>query len=139
MVQSFDHDFLQEFESINQASNLARKDGLQKEIPTIYLHNYFYNEMLCTNEKMASKNEMGQGSHLQIHHCTPELVQLMKAAGKIVAVWVDGDAPPELYAENDEFYQRVYDLGVDMLTTDYPLYAEKVIQRHHEQQQKPLS
>ena len=49
---------------------------------------------------------------------------MMHDNGKIVAVWVDkvGD-----YEEDEEFYQRVYDLGIDMLTTDYPERADATL------------
>jgi glycerophosphoryl diester phosphodiesterase len=40
--------------------------------------------------------------------------------GMIVSIWVDTTAPKELYEENEAFYKRAYDLGVDMITTDYP-------------------
>ena len=48
------------------------------------------------------------------------MVREMHRNGKIVAVWVDDTAPKDLYSENDEFYHKLYDLGVDMVTTDYP-------------------
>ena len=38
----------------------------------------------------------------------------MHANGKIVAVWLDKDGP---YEEDDSFYQTVYDLEIDMLTS----------------------
>lgn len=47
----------------------------------------------------------------------------MHEAGKIVIIWIDKTVPKEIYEENDDFYRKVYDLGVDMLTTDYPLRA----------------
>ena len=47
----------------------------------------------------------------------------MHASGKLVAVWIDLSAPKDLYFEGVDFYRRVYDLGVDMLTTDYPKEA----------------
>ena len=62
----------------------------------------------------------GSGSHLQISSLTQEMVREMHRNGKIVAVWVDDTAPKDLYSENDEFYHKLYDLGVDMVTTDYP-------------------
>lgn len=46
----------------------------------------------------------------------------MHDAGKIVAVWFDGDGP---YREDSNYYKRIYELGVDMLTTDWPSAAEK--------------
>jgi len=55
----------------------------------------------------------------------------MHKNGKIVAVWIDGLAPKELYEENKEFYQKVYDLQIDMLTTDYPLEANQILNDYH--------
>ena len=69
----------------------------------------------------------GSGSHLQIQSVTPEIVQEMHKHGKIVAVWVDLTAPKDLYEENDVFYQRLYDMGIDMLTTDHPLRAQQAL------------
>lgn len=66
---------------------------------------------------MASPDQQGNGSHLLIVHVTPELVQSMHKAGKIVAVWVYADPN---YVEDEEFYKKLYDLEVDMLTTDHP-------------------
>ena len=41
----------------------------------------------------------------------------MHKNGKIVAVWVDTAAD---YKEDDEFYRIIYEMSVDMLTTDWP-------------------
>ncbi len=49
------------------------------------------------------------------------LVNELHENGKIVAVWIDSSV--DIYQENDDFYRKIYDLGVDMLTTDYPLKA----------------
>lgn len=58
---------------------------------------------------------------------TSEIVEEMHIHGKIVAVWVDTTAPKDLYEENDDFYKRLYDMGVDMLTTDHPIRAQEVL------------
>ena len=42
---------------------------------------------------------------------------------KMVAVWVDLITPEDFYVENDDFYKQIYDLGIDMLTTDNCLKA----------------
>jgi len=55
----------------------------------------------------------------------------MHENNKIVAVWVDLDAPKELYVDNEDFYRKVYDLQIDMLTTDQPLHAQDVLIEHH--------
>jgi glycerophosphoryl diester phosphodiesterase len=65
----------------------------------------------------------GSGSHMQISSLTAKIVQEMHKNGKIVAIWVDTSAPKDLYEENDVFYKRLYDMGVDMLTTDHPIRA----------------
>lgn len=69
----------------------------------------------------------GSGSHLQISSVTAEIVQEMHKNGKIVAVWVDLTTPKHLYEENDAFYKRLYDMGVDMLTTDHPVSAQQAL------------
>lgn len=66
----------------------------------------------------------GKGSHLQITHVTADLVNKMHANGKIVAVWIDLG---EDYEEDEDFYKSVYDLGIDMLTTDHPEVAHQVL------------
>lgn len=48
----------------------------------------------------------------------------MHSAGKVVIIWIDKSVPKDVYEENDDFYRKVYDLGVDMLTTDFPLRAQ---------------
>lgn len=55
----------------------------------------------------------------------------MHANGKIVAVWIETNQ--DQYTEDEEFYKQIYDLKVDMLTTDHPLQAHKALQRYHEQ------
>lgn len=70
----------------------------------------------------------GKGSHFQITHVTPDLVNKMHANGKIVAVWIDLE---EAYEEDEDFYKNVYDLGIDMLTTDHPEVAHEVLQTYH--------
>ena len=82
----------------------------------------------------------GSGCHAQIQSLTPEIVDKMHSSGKIVAVWIDTTAPKELYEENEAFYQNLYDLGVDMLTTDHPTRANEILQRyHHECENKKLN
>ena len=51
----------------------------------------------------------------------------MHRSGKIVVVWIDLDAPKDLYEENEAFYKNLYDLGVDMLTTDHPTKANEIL------------
>ena len=60
----------------------------------------------------------------------------MHSHGKIVGVWVDTTVPPSIYEENTTFYERLYDLGVDMLTTDYPIEANKALCEYHSKQSK---
>ena len=54
----------------------------------------------------------------------------MHEAGKMVAIWVDASIP-EIYSENSDFYKKIYDLGVDMLTTDHCLEAHKILTAYH--------
>lgn len=124
MVQSFDHEILGEFENFNKNN--------QQKVNTIYLQNYYYDVPLNkTIDELTSKDGQGAGSHFQINYVTKELVERMHAAGKIVIIWIDQTVPKEVYEENDDFYRKVYDLGVDMLTTDYPLRAQQVINKYH--------
>ena len=55
----------------------------------------------------------------------------MHSHGKIVGVWVDTTVPSSVYEENVSFYQKLYDLGVDMLTTDFPIEANKALTEYH--------
>lgn len=59
------------------------------------------------------------------------MVQEMHESGNIVVVWVDATAPKEIYVENDDFYRRCYDLGVDMITTDHVERAHYVLSQYH--------
>ena len=52
----------------------------------------------------------------------------MHASGKIVAVWLDNTAP---YVEDEAFYEKVYDLHIDMLTTDFPEKANAILEQIH--------
>ena len=54
----------------------------------------------------------------------------MHANGKIVAVWLDNDCPIK---EDESFYQLVYDLKIDMLTTDFPEKANQALKKIHQQ------
>ena len=54
----------------------------------------------------------------------------MHDAGKMVAVWVDASIP-EVYEEDEEFYKKIYDLGIDMFTTDHCLEAHRIINEYH--------
>jgi glycerophosphoryl diester phosphodiesterase len=103
----------------------------KSKIETIYLHNFYYNYPASSAEEMCSSQ--GGGGHLQINSLSKELVDKMHQNGKIVAVWIDETAPKDVYQENDAFYERLYDLGVDMVTTDFPERAESVLQRYHQQ------
>ena len=101
-------------------------------MPTIYLHNFWHTDK-CSDIETMTQHE-GFGCHIQILWCTPELVKQMHDAGKMVAVWVD--ATCEEYEENDDFYRKIYDLGVDMFTTDHCLRAHKVFSEYHAQKVK---
>lgn len=52
----------------------------------------------------------------------------MHKNGKIVAVWLDGNCPEEKYKEGEEFYLKLLDMGVDILTTDWPIQAREFFQ-----------
>jgi glycerophosphoryl diester phosphodiesterase len=68
--------------------------------------------------KQVKKDDHCQGIHVQINWVNKMLVDELHKNDKIVAVWVDSSV--DIYQENDDFYRKIYDLGVDMLTTDYP-------------------
>lgn len=126
MVQSFNHESLIEFERQNL--------DYPKKINTIYLQNWEYEDpMELSYDQLASKEMQGSGSHFQINHVTHELVNKMHENGKIVAVWIDFTVG---YPEDEEFYKCVYDLNVDMLTTDHPEAANNFLQAYHEHKVK---
>jgi len=70
---------------------------------------------------------------MQIHMVTKDLVGQMQENGKVISIWIDSTVPVDLYEENDEFYKRAYDLGVKMITTDFPERANEVLKKHHAQ------
>ena len=96
----------------------------------MYLESYYYHYQLSCNIN-EMKSTQGCGSNMQIHMVTQDLVEQMQANGKVVAIWPDDTVPPELYQENEEYFKRAYDLGVKMITTDYPERAHEILQKHH--------
>lgn len=54
----------------------------------------------------------------------------MHANGKIVAVWLDKDCKEVV--EDESFYQKVYDMQIDMLTTDFPQEANYFLAKYHQ-------
>ena len=57
----------------------------------------------------------------------------MHEAGKIVAVWVETDPEYKSYDEDEDFYRKIYDLKIDMLTTNQPDIARKFFQAFKEE------
>jgi len=51
----------------------------------------------------------------------------MRNANKFVGVWVDASAPEDFRSESEAFLERVYDLGIDMLTSDFPIKANNFL------------
>jgi glycerophosphoryl diester phosphodiesterase len=45
----------------------------------------------------------------------------------IVSIWFDETLKLELWEENEAYFKRAYDLGVNMIVTDYPELAHEVI------------
>ena len=68
-------------------------------------------------------DDIGVGSIFEIENISPEIVENMKQNGKIVCV--SGTK------QNEEFYQKVYDLNVDMIMTDQPRKAHETLQLYH--------
>lgn len=52
----------------------------------------------------------------------------MRAHGKMVGVWIDTTAP---YSEDFSLYEKVYDMKIDMITTDFPLEAQRALTQIH--------
>ena len=57
----------------------------------------------------------------------------MHKHGKIVAVFID-KASEQFNTECRDFYHKVYDLGIDMVTTDYPEEADRMLSEYHQTQ-----
>jgi len=55
----------------------------------------------------------------------------MHKHGKIVAVFIDKSSQ-KFNTECRDFYEMVYDLGIDMVTTDYPEEADKMLCEYHD-------
>ncbi len=104
-VSSFDHDILEELETLNQL--------YQTRIEAIYLYNYYDSDELPHPDVYTSK---GLGINISSRKLTREVVEACHAKGKIVGVWIDKD-----YArESEEFYKLLLDMGVDFFCSDYP-------------------
>ena len=86
------------------------------------MQNFYHDWPLIPIEEVS-----GSGLNAQIHWLTKDLVDDYHRMGKIVSIWIDNTAPKEAYEENDELYKRAYDIGVDMINTDFPEDVEKVL------------
>jgi glycerophosphoryl diester phosphodiesterase len=53
----------------------------------------------------------------------------MHKKGLIVGVWLDKTSA---WNEDEHYFQTIYDLGVDMVTTDYPEIAHKQLIKIHQ-------
>lgn len=83
-VQSFDHQFLKEFEQIC-SSELYK-------IRTVYLHNFYNYIPLPSTEDILSQ---GDGISCSLLHVTKELVNFCRMHGKLLSVWIDSDVSVE--------------------------------------------
>jgi len=111
MVSSFDADILQELQNLNLLNNT--------DVKCLYLHNYY--EYLELPEPDIYTTQ-GHGINISSTKLTPEVVQICHKHGKSVGVWVNA----EVFNEDDNYYMRVMNLGVDIICTDYPLEAIRV-------------
>ena len=111
-MQSFDHDVVQQFIEINEASGLTR-------IRTMNLESWEYEYELETD----FDNKKIDGIHVQYNPdiITKELVDELHANGKIISVWIDSNS--KHYKEDEQFYMSLARVGVDMICTDYPAEA----------------
>lgn len=62
----------------------------------------------------------------------------MHSNNLIVCVWVDLDSTTGLCREGNAFYKRAYDLGVDMITSDYPLTAHQFLCKYNKKNFRAL-
>lgn len=109
----------------------VRVNGDNVKINTIYIQNFdtyvpevYVKEHDVSQDLLIQKDQYGLGSHFQLHVLTPEFIKKMHEAGKIVAVWHDNDAP---YKQDADYYKRLIELGIDMLTTDWPQEADEAL------------
>lgn len=84
----------------------------------IYLYNY-ENQPLPEPEVYTAK---GDGVNLSANHLNEEVMVNLKRAGLKVGVWVRAKD----FTENDEFYTKMIDLGVNFICSDFPLRAMHV-------------
>lgn len=103
-----------------------RTRNVRQFVNTIYIQNYYHDWPLIPIEEIN-----GSGINAQIHWLTKEIVDTYHREGKIVSIWIDATAPKDAYQDNEELYQRAYDIGVDMITTDYPEFVEDVLKKYH--------
>lgn len=111
-MQSFDHDAVQQFIDINEASGLSR-------IRTMNLESWDYESAIKTD----LDNMKVDGIHVQFNPdiITSELVDKLHANGKIISVWFLSNSPN--YNEDESFYKTIAKAGVDMVCTDFPAHA----------------
>lgn len=115
-VSSFHADFLHEITSLSQKSGYL--------VRTALIGPWDLNEELPTHEYLTSMPF--NGYNCEYTRITPELVQTMKAAGKLLGSWFDKLIRPE----DDQAVEDLIKLDVDMICSDYPLKTQSLVQNY---------
>lgn len=117
LVSSFSKDILEAAENTRN-----RFEGVYPKFDIIYLYN-------DDNVPLPSPDvytAFGDGVNISANHITQEVVNICKQKGLKVGVWIRKID----FTEDDSFYNKMYEMGVDFIVSDFPLRAMEVRQTY---------
>lgn len=112
-VSSFHDDFLQEFLSVSEKNDYL--------VRTVLIGILSEDEEALPMEYLANMKHIGY--NVRYSKVTKELADGMRSAGKRLGVWFH----KAFLIEGEKEFQHLHDIGVDMICTDYPVLAVKVL------------
>jgi glycerophosphoryl diester phosphodiesterase len=110
LISSFSIEVLRAVEHVREQHR-----GVNEEFDIIYL----YNEENCPLPHPDHYTAYGDGINISANHINEEVVQYCKNKGLKVGVWIS----KKDFTENDEFYHKMFNMGVDFIVVDQPLKA----------------
>ena len=131
--QVIEHDFHNRFlissfghQTILKSVSIARQAHYQShpKFDIVHLLNY-HNEPLMSYDSLLAylKEHNSDGINVSANHVTHELVAMCHEQGIKVGVWVRAKD----FQESSTFYERMCEIGVDFICSDYPIEAMQTI------------
>jgi len=118
LISSFGYDQLEEVEKVR-----AKHEGIYPHFDVIYLYNY-ENQPLPTPDEYTAR---GDGINISANYLTEEVVSLVKSKGLKIGCWVRAKD----FTEDEDFYFRVMELGLDFFCSDHPLKVMECRSRYY--------